>query len=364
MRPGVTIRWPLSCPDCGAGWPAGRCALFGPGSTRPRTPARDLAAAAKEIAGTLDRLDADIAEAEQSLAARGHEDVSETLIATESLRERARGLVALCRERARSIERQRQSFLAADTITALRDELSRVDAALEEAVRSSEELPPRLAAVHADEAALAEERRLAEATWADLTPDSRLGEVRGELTALQSAMERVQSDLARQRERRDTLAARRNAVAEEVERQRSALEEITRGEPSLVEAVDAAEAAHAVAAAEFTMAEARLRTLEKESSLASARSEAIELALAEHRPSTDLSAFEGISGRLGDLLEIDPGWEAAVEAAAGPALWAWVADGPEAASGRARCLRRIRHSGVGPARTRRGVGSAAHSRGR
>jgi chromosome segregation protein len=293
---------------------------------------RDLAQASREIGATLDRLDADIAAAEESLSARGHEDVSETLIATESLRERARGLVALCRERARSIERQRQSVMAADTVSSLRDELSRIEAALEEALASGAELPNRFADLESREQALAAERAEAEAAWVDLTPDSRLGEARGELAALQSGIDRAGADVARQRERRDTLIAQREAVAGEVERQRAQLEDVTSGEPVLVEAVDSAEAAHAVAAAEFTMAEARLKTVEKEASLASARRDALELALAEHRPSVDLSDHEGVVGRLGDLLQIDPGWEAAVEAAAGPALWAWVTDGPESAT--------------------------------
>jgi len=292
---------------------------------------KDLGAAQKEITAQLNRLDADIAKSEEALAAGGHEDISEVLVTTESLRERARGLVALCRERARSIERQRQSVLAADAIASMREELEKVEAALAEVEATAAELPPRFGDLESREAELAEERRAAEASWADLTPDNRLSEVRGELTALHAAAERAQSDQARQLERRDALQARRMAIADEVERQRSVLEETTRSEAGLVEAVDSAEAAHAVAAAEFTMAEARLRTVEKEAGRASARVEALELALAETSSATDIAGAEGLVGRLGDLLEIEPGWEAAVEAGAGNVLWAWVTEGADAA---------------------------------
>ena len=292
---------------------------------------KDLNAAQKEITAELDRLDADIATSEEALAARGHEDISEVLVTTESLRERARGLVALCKERARSIERQRQSVLAADAIASMREELEKVEAALTEVEASAAELPPRFEELEGQEQALSEERGAAEATWADLTPDNRLAEVRGELTALHAAAERAQSDQARQLERRDALKERRLAITNEVERQRSVLEETTRSEAGLVEAVDAAEGAHAVAAAEFTMAEARLRTIEKEAGRAAARVEALESALAETSSATDIAGAEGLVGRLGDLLEIEPGWEAAVEAGAGNVLWAWVTEGADAA---------------------------------
>ncbi|MBW3536719.1 MAG: chromosome segregation protein SMC [Actinobacteria bacterium] len=292
---------------------------------------KDLAAAQKEITAQLSRLDADIATSEEALAARGHEDISEVLVTTESLRERARGLMALCRERARSIERQRQSVLAADAVASMREELEKVEAALREVEDAAAQFVPRLAELETREAELSAERQAAEATWAELTPDSRLSEVRGELTALHAAAERAQADHARQRERRDALAERRLAITNEVERQRSVLEETTRAEAGLVEAVDTAEAAHAVAAAEFTMAEARLRTVEKEASRATARVEALGLALAETSSSTELAAAEGLIGRLGELVEIEPGWESAVEAAAGNVLWAWITDGPQAA---------------------------------
>jgi chromosome segregation protein len=292
---------------------------------------KDLGAAQKEITAQLDRLDADIAASEEALAARGHEDISEVLVTTESLRERARGLVALCRERARSIERQRQSVLAADAIASMREEMEKVEAALAEVEASSSALPPRFGDLEAREEELASERRAAEAAWADLVPDNRLAEVRGELTALHAAAERAQSDQARQLERREALKERRLAITNEVERQRAVLEETTRSEAGLVEAVDTAEAAHAVAAAEFTMAEARLRTVEKEAGRASARVEALELALAETSSATEIAGAEGLVGRLGDLVEIEPGWEAAVEAGAGNVLWAWVTEGPEAA---------------------------------
>ena len=292
---------------------------------------KDLGAAQKEITEQLNRLDADIATSEEALAARGHEDISEVLVTTESLRERARGLVALCRERARSIERQRQSVLAADAIASMREELEKVEAALAEVEAAASELPPRFGDLETREEELAAERRAAEATWADLVPDNRLAEVRGELTALHAAAERAQSDQARQLERRDALKERRIAITNEVERQRAVLEETTRSEAGLVEAVDTAEAAHAVAAAEFTMAEARLRTVEKEAGRASARVEALELALAETSSATDIAGAEGLVGRLGDLVEIEPGWEAAVEAGAGNVLWAWVTEGPDAA---------------------------------
>ena len=56
-----------------------------------------------------------------------------------------------------------------------------------------------------------------------------------------------------------------------------------------------------------------------------------------------LAGVDGVLGTLLDLVEIDDGWEPAVEAALGEALTAVVVDGPDSARARARALRRLRH---------------------
>jgi chromosome segregation protein len=83
-------------------------------------------------------------------------------------------------------------------------------------------------------------------------------------------------------------------------------------------------------------ADAALREADGERHAWTARAEALALALDEARSRAGaerLASVDGVVGTLLDLVEIDAGWEAAVEAAAGEALAAVVVDG--VAAGRA-----------------------------
>jgi chromosome segregation protein len=77
-----------------------------------------------------------------------------------------------------------------------------------------------------------------------------------------------------------------------------------------------------------------------------ARAEALALALDQARARAGaerLAGVEGVVGTLLDLVEVDEGWEAAVEAAAGEAVAAVVVDGVDAAR---RALTRLRDDGA------------------
>src|SRR5690606_16437565 len=92
-----------------------------------------------------------------------------------------------------------------------------------------------------------------------------------------------------------------------------------------------------------------------------ARAEALALALDQARARAGaerLAGVEGVVGTLLDLLEVDPGWEAAVEAALGEALTAVVVEGVE--SGR-RALRVLAEGDVPGAVLALGVAPAPRS---
>src|SRR5690606_6127153 len=105
-------------------------------------------------------------------------------------------------------------------------------------------------------------------------------------------------------------------------------------EAPLVERLAEAEAARVAAEARVAEADAALRAADGERHAWTARAEALALALDEARARAGaerLTGVDGVVGTLLDLVDIDEGWEAAVEAAAGEALAAVVVDGVPAA---------------------------------
>jgi len=110
-------------------------------------------------------------------------------------------------------------------------------------------------------------------------------------------------------------------------------------EPNLVTAVEVAGRRRHAAETATQAAELRRDTAQADRHAWAARRDALELALDEARARAGverLAAVEGVMGTLLDLVDIDAGWEAAVETACGEALAAVVLDSVD--SGR-RALR-------------------------
>ncbi len=286
----------------------------------------------------LAQLDADIVVLSAELSARGADDVSDRLARTDQLRERARGLMALIAERSRGLERDRGQLLDEGVVASLeadaarfRDELDEVNSAIARSVPDVEEL-------EADEAAFAVDR---EETLASIDPtpsasaSSALAEVRGELRSRRSAADRVEAELRKGQARRDQL----NARVVQLDRLRaqyrddcSATEAL---EGPLIADIETAELRVAELEVAFEAATARRQQAAEAASSAVARVDALQMALDAARAragAEHLAGHEGVVGTLLELIRIEPGWEAAVEAALGEALAAVVATDVDAAT--------------------------------
>ena len=161
-------------------------------------------------------------------------------------------------------------------------------------------------------------------------PTGRAAEARGELAALRQGLERGEAELARATSRRTTLAEKLERLGVEADRLRAEAEAAEAAEAPLVARLAEAEAARVAAEAQVAEADAALREADGERHAWTARAEALALALDEARSRAGaerLASVDGVVGTLLDLVEIDAGWEAAVEAAAGEALAAVVVDG-------------------------------------
>ena len=92
---------------------------------------------------TLAELDAGVVAAEAELGHTGGDDLGDALVRFESLREKARGLVAVLTERRRGIDRERGAFVDQAVIATLEAEASRLASELADADAEADALVPR-----------------------------------------------------------------------------------------------------------------------------------------------------------------------------------------------------------------------------
>jgi chromosome segregation protein len=308
----------------------------------------DSANAEGELKAALATLDTQVMAIEAQLSARGASDVSDRLVRVEQLRERARGLSAVLVERRRSLERDKGQLLDAGVVANLEADAARFREELEAVEAALAEIEPAAEALLAEEEAFRAERaKVLDAVTGDTTGTraaSAAAEVRGELRSVRASRERAEGDLRRFRERFDSLGARRDASADDEVRFRADCEAAGSIEEPLVAELEAAEAALSEAQA-ANEARASLRADAADAvSRATARVDALQMALDAARARAGAERLAGVDGVLGtllDLIEIDAGWEPAVEAALGESLTAVVVDDP--AAGR-RALAALRSS--------------------
>ncbi|HEX9969602.1 MAG TPA: chromosome segregation protein SMC [Acidimicrobiales bacterium] len=296
----------------------------------------ELARAEAEVRQALARLDADVAVAEVGVSAQGTDDLGDSLLRFEGLREKARGIAALLAERRRSLERELAASVDEGVIASLESDAATLGAQLQSVEAEAEALVPQHDELAAAEAGLQAERAAFEEEWGDGAPTvgGEAAEVRGELTALRSGAQRGRAEVGRLESRLAALQQKAERLEGEIERRRAEVAEADAAEQPLVAAMEAGEAARAAAEAVLAEAEETLRTVDQERQTWTARAEALALALDEARARAGaerLADVPGVVGTLLELVEVDEGWEAAFEAAAGEAIAAVVVDGVDTA---------------------------------
>jgi len=285
----------------------------------------ELAREGAELSRRLAHLDTEVTRAEAELSARGADDVGDDLVRFESLRERARGLVAVLHERARGIDRERLSVVDQGVIFSLEADAAAMRAELEAVELEGAALEPELAGL-AEAGALLERDRAeleARAAESDTGAEGRAAEVRGELAARRSGIERDTSEVARLRARLGELAAAAERLDLDIGNRRHEIDRIVEAERPLIDALEEAEHARSRVEHELDRAEDTVRRTDAERHRWSARADALAMALedARSRSGADhLVALDGVLGPLFEVIEVDDGWMPAVEAAMGDAL--------------------------------------------
>jgi len=309
-----------------------------------RTKLETLAATRLESASTeadlkseLATLDTAVMAVEAELSARGASDVSDRLVHVEQLRERARGIGAVLSERRRSLERDRGQLLDAGVVANLEADAARFREELDSVEVALAEVAPAEATLVDDETAFRDEReRVLDAVGGEQSgaeAASAAAEVRGELRSVRAAIERMGADVRRFRERAQALTVRRDESAADAVRHREECDEAGAIEEPLVAEMEQAEVARVEAEASLEARRSLRNDAAEEASRCRARADALQMALdaARERAGAErLAGVDGVLGTLLDLIELDAGWEAAVEAALGESLTAVVVDDPAA----------------------------------
>jgi chromosome segregation protein len=146
-----------------------------------------------------------------------------------------------------------------------------------------------------------------------------------------------------------TLSERDGRYANEIERLRNECERAQTVEVPLVNEVTEAESRRMSAEAELETALSTRNSVASELARWQARSEALQLALDSARARAGAEKLKDVSGVVGTLLDlvvIDEGWEASVEAALGEALLSVVVENTEAARRALAHLRSASTSGA------------------
>ncbi len=306
----------------------------------------------RELRHELVTLDAQAATAAAEIASRREEMLASTLGTLQGLSERARGTSSIIQERERSLRMALIASADENVIANLEADGAKLLSELAALDVEEAELAPQREALEAARQELAQFEEHYESTWGSSSSE-------GDEANLRAARERVallerSLDSLREGERR---ASTRLSDVE------LRLEEAVAGRDASSEAQAHAQRSLAAAQEQRADAEDRARRAEHErtssdealreatdvAARTQARAEALARALEEFSGAGGGAIIGGLDGVLGsflDLIEVDAGWELAVESAAGASVGAMVVDGRTSARAALAALRREGGAGL------------------
>jgi chromosome segregation protein len=300
----------------------------------------------RELRHELVTLDAKATAAAAEMASRKEEMLASTLGTLQGLAERARGTSSVIQERERSL---RQALIASadeNVIATLEADAAKLATDLESLGSDEQSLNELREALSASRWLFAEAEATFEATWASSSSESdeaALANARSQiallersLASLQESERRASTRLAEARLRSGEITAGHQQVVKEKVEAASALE-------AALKESSASEEAAQHAQSERLQADLALRNGADVASSTQARALTLARALDELSGAGGravIGELEGVLGSFLDLIEVDAGFERAVEAAAGASVGAMVVDGRRSARAALAALRR------------------------
>jgi chromosome segregation protein len=293
-----------------------------------------------ELRAALAALDADLLTAEMESEAQRTEapahDLAESVSRAEATRARAAGLVAVLAERHRSLRQAITATVDHDVITALESESASLRERLARAHEEAGLLRPLFDELGEAEAELAHDSTVIDLEGANDEPPGGdlVAETRGDLAALRSSIEQSDDEARRLDARMISVDQRVARLGTERQRLHGIIGDTQALTSSLAEKDDLARDAEEDRERGLDRAAAARGEAEADRQRWIARAETLAQALDVARGRAGAERLEKMAGFIGallDLVEVDEGFDAAFEAAAGEAMAAVAIDGVEAA---------------------------------
>ncbi|HEY1223074.1 MAG TPA: hypothetical protein VGE75_06225, partial [Acidimicrobiales bacterium] len=306
----------------------------------------------RELRSELVTLDAQATTAAAEMASRREEMLASTLGTLQGLSERARGTLSIIQERERSLRMALIASADENVIATLEADAAKLVTDLSALESEESDLVLEREQVNAARASFAAHEQRFEIAWASASSE-------GDEAALKAALERIdllERSLMSVRESERRSANRLSEARSRTTDALSALDDLTRSREIAGEALRAAVAERhdaereaQIAESERSEADEALREVTDVAARTQARAEALARALEEMSGAGGkaiIGNLEGVLGAFLDLIEIDPGWDRAVESAAGASVGAMVVDGRKSARAALEALRREGGAGL------------------
>jgi len=306
----------------------------------------------RELKVTLVTLDAESTAAAADMASRREETLASTLGTLQGLAERARGTLQVLAERERAL-RAALAASADENVTAtLEADAARLEADLTALSEEEGELRGLREALASAQAQLEAMEADFAATWGEVSvvaDRNALTAARDRISLVQrsrsSLVENERRTAQRLSENVQRVAANATALEANEQAVQAATTAATANQTELTSAKEAADAAESNKAS----SEDALREATDVAARTQARAEALARALEELSGAGGRALLGNLTGVLGsflDLIDVDEGWERAVESAAGASVGAMVVDGRTSAKAALELLRREGGAGL------------------
>ncbi len=284
-----------------------------------------------ELRRALAQFDSQVLTREAELSALGESDVGELFSSVAGLTERVRGQINVVQERRRRLTSELGNAVDEDLVANLEAESARIAAELAVTSAELDAVKPEFADLEVSEAALNNKQLSFDAQWGEgFAPNlARAGEVRTQIEALSSSSQRSDASLERVEEQILDTENRLETATKNKAQAGDDLEYLAKEVPKLEALLGSKVEETEKLESELDELTEKRRVVDSQVSHWAARHDALTQALEQARAeagSETLKDSPGVLGVFADLLEIDSGWEKAVEAALGPALSAVVVE--------------------------------------
>ena len=306
----------------------------------------------RELRHELLTLDAQASTAAAEIASRREEMLASTLGTLQGLSERARGTASIIQERERSLRMALIASADENVIATLEADSAKLGTELVALDAEESQLSVMRDALAAAQDELAQFELHYETTWGSASPVSDEANLKAALesaTMLERSLASLRDSERRSAERLAAARGRHDEAVADLRASQHSLSDARSGLASVNEERLLAEREAQRCEQERARADEALRDATDVAARTQARAEALARALDEFSGSGGgaiIGNLEGVLGPFLELIEVDAGWELAVESAAGASVGAMVVDGRKSARAALEALRREGGAGL------------------